>query len=346
VVQRDPDTDIERMALWIVHHISELREPLDFQQIVGGQSNLTYAVTDGNGRRLVVRRPPKSHVLPTAHDMAREHRVLSALNGTSVPVPSVLGICDDLDVIGQNFFVMDFVDGLVLRDAATAQQLSPDDRHHAATAMTDALALIHALDPDAVGLGSLGRRGGYLERQLSRWYTQFNASKSREVSLVDDVHAFLVDQMPEQTSVAITHGDYRLENLILSSRGDVLAVLDWELCTLGDPLADVGLMLAYWYEPEDIPLFSETPPASAIPGFPTRQELAAAYAVRSGADLSQLDYYISFGFWKLACIADGVFTRYASGAMGEGQSFAGGIDPVPRLARKAKDAADYYLARS
>ena len=213
--------------------------------------------------------------------------------------------------------------------------------------MTDVLALIHAIDPDAVGLGDLGRRGGYLERQLTRWYKQFNASKSREVPLVDEVHAFLVDQMPDQTAVAITHGDYRLENLIFSSSGDVRAVLDWELCTLGDPLADVGLMLAYWYEPEDVPLFSATPPASAIPGFPTRQELARRLCAAEWEPTcrsSTTTFPLGFGSWRASRTA---CTHGTPPARWErAKPSPEGLDPVPRLARKARDAADYYLERS
>jgi aminoglycoside phosphotransferase (APT) family kinase protein len=344
-MEETPGLGYQRISNWIDGHITNVRPPFNFEQIVGGQSNLTYVVTDASHRRMVVRRPPMSHILPTAHDMGREYRIVAALQTTEVPVPRVLGLCDDVEVIGQTFYVMDFVDGLVLRDASAAHQLSSDARLRAAKSMVEVLARIHSIDPDTVGLGDLSRRDDYLGRQLKRWYKQYGLSKSREVPLVDQVHAVLVEQMPEQPVARITHGDFRLENAIFSRSGQIIAVLDWELCTLGDPLADVGLMLAYWYEADDTPLFSDTSPASAVQGFPNRRELGSAYSKATRRDITQLDYYIAFGFWKLACIADGVYSRYAAGAMGNGETFAGGIDPVPRLALRAKEAADRYMAR-
>ena len=219
--------------------------PLRFELITGGHSNLTFRVTDAEGRRWVLRRPPLRQVLATAHDMAREHRIIAALADTSVPVPPLVGLCEDTAVNGAPFFVMDFVDGLVLRDVPAGEQIGPDERRAAAESMIDTLAAIHDVDVDAVGLGDLGRREDYLARQLKRWYGQFEKSKLREIPEVDEVHDELVRTMPEQKESTIVHGDFRLDNCLVSPEGRIQAVLDWELCTLGDPLADVGLMIVY-----------------------------------------------------------------------------------------------------
>jgi aminoglycoside phosphotransferase (APT) family kinase protein len=336
--------DSERVTAWFAANVDGMKAPLQFELIAGGRSNLTFLVTDAVGRRAVLRRPPVSHLLPTAHDMAREHRIITALADTDVPVAPVLGFCDDPDVTGQPFYVMDFVDGLILRDAEAGVQLPEDRRGAAADSMIEVMARIHAVDPDAVGLGDLGRKEGYIARQLNRWHRQFEQSKTREVPLVDEVHDFLAARIPEQGPAAIVHGDYRLDNTIIGSDGQIRAVLDWELCTLGDPLADVGLTMVYWYDADEPPPDYQAAPASTLPGFPTKAYLAARYAELTGTDLGLLDYYVSFGFWKLACIADGVFARYSSGAMNADDGYAGNIDRVPRLAELAKAAADRYAA--
>ena len=218
-----------------------------FERIAGGLSNLTYRVSDASGRRWALRRPPLGKTLGSAHDMAREHRVLSALAPTEVPVPPLVGLCEDESVTGAPFYAMEFVDGPVLRGVAEAE-VFPDegDRRAIGFRVAETLASIHAVDPDAVGLGDLGRKEDYVARQLRRWQGQWEKSKTRELETVDRVHERLAERIPEQGPATLVHGDYRLDNMILTATGEVAAVVDWELCTLGDPLADVGTLMAYW----------------------------------------------------------------------------------------------------
>jgi aminoglycoside phosphotransferase (APT) family kinase protein len=224
----------------------------------------------------------------------------------------------------------------VLRDAETAKKvLSETGRRAAGESLADVLAAIHAVDVDAVGLGDLGRREGYIARQLKRWHTQWENSKTRELPVVDDVYEQLAAHIPEQGPATIVHGDYRLDNCIVGDDGAVRAVLDWELCTLGDPLADLGLLKVYWTDPDDERAALLTP-TTALPGFPHRQELVDRYAARSGRDVGNLDYYVAFGYWKLACIVEGVYARYVGGAMGKDrQGFDGFAQQVERLAEQA-----------
>jgi aminoglycoside phosphotransferase (APT) family kinase protein len=308
--------DSGKVTAWFAQHVPAAIAPLSFSLITGGHSNLTFDVTDANGRRWVLRRPPLGHVLATAHDMSREHKILSALRPTDVPVAPVAGLCTDEAVNDAPFYVMEFVDGTVVRDVATARSMSVEQRRAAGTSIIDTLARIHAVDIDAVGLGDLGRREGYIERQLKRWYGQFNKSKNREVPLVDEVHDLLLASVPEQGAATIVHGDYRLDNCMLGPDGEIAAVLDWEICTLGDPLADVGLLQVYWADPDE-PTYTSLPAPTSAEGFPTKAELLEGYATASGRDLSQIDFYVAFGYWKLACIIEGVYARYVAGAMGD-----------------------------
>ncbi|HEX7096654.1 MAG TPA: phosphotransferase family protein [Acidimicrobiales bacterium] len=306
--------DAERVTAWLSSHIPDIEPPLTFTLIAGGRSNLTYRVEDSAGRRWALRRPPLGHVLATAHDVAREHRIMSALAPTEVPVPEPVALCEDVDVNGAPFYVMSFVDGVVLRDIPTAEAFDAALRPEASRSLVDALAAIHAVDVDAVGLGQLARREGYIERQLKRWRTQYEATRSIEAPAIERAHELLAAKVPKQGPAGIVHGDFRLDNCIFGPDGHVAAVLDWELCTLGDVLADLGQLLVYWTEPgEDGAL--ESPPTT-VPGFFTRDELVARYAERTGRDLSQLDFYVAFAAWKVACILDGVHKRYAAGAMG------------------------------
>ena len=290
----------------------------------------------------MLRRPPLHGVLPSAHDMAREHRVIAALAGTPVPVPATFGLCQDPLVTGAPFYVMGYVDGTVPRDEETvAAVLDEPARAGAASSLVDALVALHRVDPDAVGLGQLGRREGYLERQLRRWKRQLEQSRTRELPVLDEVHRRLAASIPAQVGPArIVHGDYRLDNVVLSPAGQVLAVLDWELCTLGDPLADVGLLLVYWAEPGDSSLPLPTAPTT-LPGFPSRAALTAAYAARSGRSVEDLDYYEAFGYWKLAVVLEGVHARYAAGAYGQGDdSWRGFAEVVTQLADRALELTE------
>jgi aminoglycoside phosphotransferase (APT) family kinase protein len=331
--------DVPNVTAWMRERVPDLAPPLSFELIAGGRSNLTYRVADAEGRAWVLRRPPLGQVLATAHDMGREHRIISALAPTDVPVAPVVGLCSDESVNGAPFYVMDFVDGLVARDAAAARALDVDARARAGEQIADVLARIHTVDPDDVGLGDLGRREGYVERQLKRWYGQWEKSKTRELPVVDEVHAALAARVPEQGPAAIVHGDYRLDNCLLARDGTIAAVLDWELCTLGDPLADVGLLLVYWTEQgDDHPALLDA--STTLEGFPSRAEMVARYAEASGRDVADVDYFVAFGYWKLACILEGVYARYRGGVMGESSGFEGFAAQVEILADAAKVTVD------
>jgi aminoglycoside phosphotransferase (APT) family kinase protein len=279
-------------------------------------------------------------VLPSAHDMGREHRIIAALAPTPVPVAPALGYCPDVDVNGAAFYVMGYVDGLVLHNAEEAQQGLPEAaRPAAANSIVDTLAAIHAVDPGAVGLDDLGRHEGYIARQLKRWHGQWTSSKTRELPEVDEVHDILITRIPEQGPAAIVHGDYRLENCLVGPDGRIRAVLDWEICTLGDPLADVGLLAVYWTGPDDeLSAWSDPPTLAA--GFPGRKQLLERYATVSGRDLSQIDFYVAFGFWKLACILEGVYSRYLGGALGERATSEFDNFRI-QVERSARQAAEY-----
>jgi aminoglycoside phosphotransferase (APT) family kinase protein len=330
--------DAANVTAWFDANIPDATGPLTFDLIAGGHSNLTYGVKDAAGHHYVLRRPPLGHVLATAHDMSREHKIISALGPTDVPVAPALGLCMDQSVNGAPFYVMSFVDGQVLRDAAAANALTPAARRNAGMSIADTLARIHAIDPDAVGLGDLGKKDGYIARQLKRWYSQFQQSQTRELKNVDEVHEALSARIPEQGPAAIVHGDYRLDNCMTDNDGNVIAVLDWEICTLGDPLADVGLLMVYWTEADDAHPMLLTAPTT-VDGFLNRKEVLDRYAEASGRDLSHIDFYIAFGYWKLACIVEGVYARYVGGAMGtDAKGFEGFAIQVERCAQAAADA--------
>jgi aminoglycoside phosphotransferase (APT) family kinase protein len=333
--------DTERVTNWFHDNVPGAQPPLDFALIAGGHSNLTYRVVDRAGTAWALRRPPLGHVLATAHDMAREHRIISALGPTAVPVPPTFGLCTDAAVNGAPFYVMAFVEGSVVRDAAAGERLSLDQRATASASTIDVLADIHAVDVDAIGLGDLARKDSYIARQLKRWSGQWAASKTRELPAVERVHDILARHIPEQERPGIVHGDYRLDNCIIDDDGRVIAVLDWELCTLGDVLADLGQLLVYWGEPDGSASALESPP-TILPGFASRNELVERYAARSGRDLTHLDFYVAFAYWKVACIIEGVYARYIAGAMGD-KSPAQGIEAFARrvemLAARAEEAA-------
>ena len=310
-----PGIDVARVTEWLSAHVDGAVAPFSFSLIAGGRSNLTYAVSGADGTRYVLRRPPLGHVLATAHDMVREHRVISAVGRTDVPVPRCLGVCDDETVNGAPFYVMSFVDGVVLDSPEKGALLDPALRRTAGFDIVDVLADLHAVDVDAVGLGNLAKREGYVERQVKRWSTQWEQSKTRDLPAVDEVARRLGAAVPLQQGVSIAHGDYRFGNVLTDlSTGRIAAVLDWELCTLGDPLADVGYLGVYWYDGN--PLTMRTNDPTPAGGFPEYGELLERYATRTGRDLSDISYYVAFGCWRLAVISEGVYARYLHGAMG------------------------------
>ncbi len=311
-----PGINVPAVTEWLHAHVPTAHGPFTFDFIAGGHSNLTYAVTGRDGARFVVRRPPLGHVLASAHDMGREHRIISGLQSSAVPVAPALGFCDDPAVNDSPFYVMGFVDGHVLRDRMTAEAvLSPAARRTASESLVDTMVAIHSVDLTASGLAQLGQHEGYIARQLKRWYGQWNQQKTRELAAVDRVHDELLRRIPEQGPATIVHGDYRLDNCMVDADGHVVAVLDWEICTLGDPLADLGLLQVYWTGPND-PASAWNGSATTAPGFFERSELADRYAAVSGRDISALPFYVSFAYWKLACILEGVYSRYLGGALG------------------------------
>jgi aminoglycoside phosphotransferase (APT) family kinase protein len=329
--------DREGVEGWFSEHVPGVEPPLEFVRIAGGHSNLTYKVTDVAGRSWALRRPPLGKRLGSAHDMGREHRVVSALWDTPVPVAPVVGLCEDDTVNEAPFYVMEFVEGPVLRGLAEADRFPDEaDRRAIGERVVDTLVAIHAVEPDAAGLGELGRKEDYVARQLHRWQGQWEKSKTRELPLVDEVHDRLLARIPEQGPATIVHGDYRLDNMILTDAGEVAAVVDWELCTLGDPLADVGLLLVYWAQPGEEGI-SLGQPANLAPGFPTREELRERYAERSGRDLSQLDFFIALGYWKLAIILEGVYARYRAGGYGKVDD---GVEYFATIVENLAEAAD------
>ena len=333
--------DAPGVERWFEAAVPGFEPPLEFERISGGRSNLTYRVTDASANAWALRRPPLGTRLASAHDMGREHRIIAALQSTAVPVPSAIGLCEDESVNGAPFYVMGWVDGPILRSEADAA-IFPDeaDRRAIGERVVDTLVELHAVDPDAVGLGGLAKKEDYVARQLHRWNGQWDKQHTRELPLVEEVHDRLAARIPAQGRATIVHGDYRLDNMILSPSGEVGAVVDWELCTLGDPLADVGLLLVYWSERGDdlVPLFE---PATMAPGFPGRDTVVARYAERSGRDLSEIDYYIALGLWKLAIVLEGVFARYAAGQYGKPgaeESFGQYQRLVERLVQGASEA--------
>jgi aminoglycoside phosphotransferase (APT) family kinase protein len=338
---RAPDgIDAEGVEAWFAANVPGATLPLSFERISGGRSNITYGVSDAAGNRWALRRPPLGKRLASAHDMAREHRIIAALTPTDVPVPPAVGLCEDDSVNGDPFYVMGFVDGPILRSRSEAEEAFPslDDRRAIGERVVDTLVAVHNVDPDEAGLGDLARKEDYVARQLRRWQGQWEKSKTREIPLVEDVHDRLSARIPEQGEATIVHGDYRLDNMILAPSGEVAAVVDWELCTLGDPLADVGLLLVYWSERGDefTPLF-EAP--TTADGFPNREDLRRRYEERSGRDLSQIDFYVALGLWKLAIILEGVYARYASGQYGEtDEGFESFANIVVKLAEGADEA--------
>ncbi|MFF1357079.1 phosphotransferase family protein [Streptomyces sp. NPDC058297] len=301
--------------------------PLSGRIVEGGRSNLTYLVGDGSST-WVVRRPPLGHVLATAHDMKREHRVISALHPTSVPVPEALLLCEDDSVLGAPFYVMEYVTGTPYRTADQLAQLGPERTRAAVLALVDTLVDLHAVDPAEVGLADFGRPDGFLDRQLRRWGKQLDASRNRELAGVDELHAALGRSLPASPAPTIVHGDYRLDNVLINEDADgvdrIKAVLDWEMSTLGDPLTDLGLLVMYSAK-LDLP-DSPVSTTAAAAGHPDPAEIVERYAARSGRDVSAVSWYTAFAWFKLAVILEGIHYRYTLG-----QTVGAGFDRIGEL---------------
>jgi aminoglycoside phosphotransferase (APT) family kinase protein len=294
--------------------------PLVGRVVAGGKSNLTYEVGDGTST-VIVRRPPLGHVLATAHDMVREHRVITALRDTAVPVPTTYAVCEDPDVIGAPFYVMERVVGTPFRFEAQLQPLGARRVRAISERMVDTLVALHAVDPASVGLADFGRPEGFLERQVRRWKQQLDASRSRDLPGIDELHERLAASVPAQGDPTIVHGDFRLDNLLVTTDDEVSAVLDWEMATIGDPLTDVALLEAY----QRLPLLMDTVAVSDVsraPGFISGPELRQRYAAASGRDLGHLSFHLGLAYFKLAVILEGIHYRHTQGQT-VGTGFAG-----------------------
>ncbi|TDB88737.1 phosphotransferase family protein [Actinomadura sp. KC216] len=319
-----PGLDLGRLGDWMSLTVPGAGGPLEARLIAGGKSNLTYEVTGGTGT-WIVRRPPLGHRLATAHDMAREYRVMAALQATGVPVPRTYALCQDEDVLGAPFYVMERVRGRTYRFAAELAPLGPDRAREISTALVDTLAMLHRVEPGAVGLDGFGRPEGFLARQVSRWKAQFDASRTRDLPAADELHARLSADVPAESATGIVHGDYRLDNVLVDDRDRPAAVIDWEMATLGDPLTDVALLTVYGRLGGAATGDSIVDVASA-PGYLSEAEIIERYAAHSGRDMSRFGFYLGLASYKLAAILEGIHHRHLRGlTVGEGFD---GIGPV------------------
>lgn len=341
-----PGIEPEAVAKFFAAHVDGGDVPLRFAFLSGGRSNLTYRV-EGGGRTWVLRRPPLGHVLPTAHDMAREHRVLTALQGTGLPVPRTRALCEDASLIGAPFYVMDFAHGIVIEEAMPAgYATTPGERRRIGRALMQTLARLHAVDWRALGLADFGRPTGYLARQVRRWSEQWERSKVAEVPLISELIRRLDAALPETPESTLVHGDWRLGNLALdpADPGHVVAIFDWEMATLGDPLADVGYTLVYWGEPGDAPGQRGPGGYAAVTtteGFHTRAELVGEYARASGRDPSAVEFYEVLALYKLAVISEGAYARWRAG-----KTAGEGFERVERVSVPLCEAAMAIAERS
>ena len=319
---------VDAVEAWVSAEVLELKPPFQWVRLEGGHSNLTYQIEDSLGQFAVIRRPPQGDLLPKAHDMSREWALIKALSTTSVPVPRPFGFCEDPSITGAWFYIMGRIDGKPLYNSDDTEALIPIERREImAHSFIDALADLHQVDPDAVGLGELGKRDSYVGRQIKTWYRSWTSSVAGAQYDDDRAHtlqAYFLDHLPDQGPIRVVHGDYGLHNCLFGADSAVAAVVDWEISTLGDPLADLAYALNPWPDPSDSR--PTAPEAATSPaGFPTRSALANRYAEKTGRDLSNLPYYIAFNRWKTACIVHGVYARYM-----EGKKSTDGVD-LPTL---------------
>jgi aminoglycoside phosphotransferase (APT) family kinase protein len=307
-----PGLDLERLLPWFRKNVAKV-DSLSAAVVGHGRSNITYRVTAGEDS-WVVRRPPLSHVQATAHDMGREFRVISALYPTGFPVPKTYALCTDDDVIGAKFYVMEYVDGFIAIDSAeVARRFDESDRRRIGEELVDVLVRLHSVVPADVGLSDFGKPTGYLERQVRRFAEQLEQIRYRETPDLDELARRLKNAIPAERHPGIVHGDYRLDNAILNADGKIIAVLDWEMCTLGDSLADMGLLQMYWGGPTSAQIAIGSASVMSLPGFPTWEEAAALYRKKSGTDLSGLDFYTVLAHFKLGVILENMYKRFLGG---------------------------------
>ena len=322
------ELDLSSLARWIRDAGEPVTGSLRGVRVGQGQSNLTYRIDDEAGRSWIARRPPLGHLLASAHDVAREYRIIAALQSTGVPVPATIGVCEDPAVADVPVVIMEHVEGTVIDDEEAARQIAPETRRRLGLELARTLAKIHAVDIDAVGLGDLASRKPYAPRQLKRWSRQLEESRTQDRPDLDALTSVLAEHLPEPDEITLVHGDFHIRNVIIdSATGDIRAVLDWELATLGDPLADVGSSLAYWTQAGEVPVGAPT----AVDGYPTRAEIAAEYLAVSGRSRRTLGFWHTLGLWKIAIIAEGVRRRVAdnpANAAAHGVPAAGDVQAI------------------
>ncbi len=330
--------DLAALRTWLDAEVpGEFPGDLAATLITGGKSNLTYTVTNGD-REVIVRRPPLGHVLATAHDMGREHRIMAALADTTVPVPRMIAHCADADVIGAPFYVMEKMSGTAFQRAAGLEELGPDRVRAISERLVDTLVDLHAVDYAAVGLSDFGRPDGYLTRQVARWKKQLDASRSRELAGIDELAERLTSTVPAAGDGTIVHGDFRLDNVLVDTEPNaageidrITTVLDWEMSTLGDPLTDLAVMLAYQHLALDAgPSSGQVTDAPRAAGYLSPDEVVERYAARSGRDVDELGFHLGLAYFKLAVILEGIYFRYTKGqTLGAGfDSIGSMIDPL------------------
>ncbi|NMF88588.1 phosphotransferase family protein [Aromatoleum petrolei] len=328
---------------WFQDNIADVHAPLRFELIAGGHSNLTYRVDEAGGRKFALRRPPLGFKpRHGAHDVVREYRILAALKDSAVPVPVAEALCTDSSIIGASFYVTRWVEGYILDRPSHVEAVLADSgaRRRAAFSLVDTLAELHRCEVDAVGLGDLGQRDNYLERQLIRLGQVWETTKTRELPIIDSLHKELLARCPPQRYTGIVHSDYRFGNVMLGAAGDVAAVLDWELCALGDVTVDVAYLLTNWDLPEDPwPDVWMQPAPTRAGGFPSRHEILARYAEKTGFDLQAIDYYCAFCYWRIAVLAEGIKRRYETGVIAQHTD----LDALDRRVRNRAAMAERYL---
>jgi aminoglycoside phosphotransferase (APT) family kinase protein len=306
-----PGLDLGRLASWLPSAVPLTGTELTARLIAGGRSNLTYEVSDGVGT-WILRRPPLGHVLATAHDMAREYRVMTALAATAVPVPATYALCEDDGVIGAPFYVMARVAGTPYRHAAQLRALGPERTRTISTRMIDVLATLHRVEPGSVGLADFGKPGGFLARQVARWRKQLDASYSRDLPGAAELHMLLTESVPEESAPGIVHGDYRLDNILVDDTDRLAAVIDWEMATIGDPLTDLALLITY-DQLGTLALGDVISSATTAPGFLTQDEMIERYVAATGRDPSRFGFYLGLAAYKLAAVLEGIHFRHLNG---------------------------------
>jgi aminoglycoside phosphotransferase (APT) family kinase protein len=338
-IEAPPGINYETLMPWFSEHVEPVKS-LTATVVGHGRSNITYRLDAEDGRAWVLRRPPLSHVQKTAHDMGREFRVISALHPTGFPTPKTYALCDDDSVLGAQFYIMEYVDGIIAVDAAdTAKRFDEKKRHEIGLELVDVLVRLHAFKPDEIGLTDFGKPTGYLERQVRRFSEQMETIRYRETPELDELAKRLKGAIPPERAGGIVHGDYRLDNAIINDDGHVIAVLDWEMCTLGDSLADLGLLRMYWGRPTSSQIMIGSSSVMTLPGFPTWEEAAARYEEKSGVSLASLDFYTVLAHFKLGVILENMYKRFlGGGTVGAGFEMIG--QQAVLLARNGIDVAN------